>query len=219
MHPDMQKLAKHPELIPNSFDLLAKTSGDAKRVFGPLGCLKRWFTRLGWHVKDNGCIVTGQNIVFSLVFSCPTEIEQFVDTAWSDIVVNQVAHRKGMNDLPSLNFHATSKYLRKFDDTDKKILGKYFSGAFAYGDKNVHRGTSDGKCQFCDSFDSFQHQIHSCPAFGETRKDHTHTLHWINANCPHWNATPIILHHPDEARWGQICAIVPYCTISSADES
>ena len=202
-------LAKHPELIPDSFDLLAKTSGNAKRVFGPLGCLKRWFTRLGWHVKDNGCIVTGQNIVFSLVFSCPTEIEQHVDTAWSDVVVNQVAHRKGMSDLPSLNFHATSKYLRKFDDVDKKILCKYFSGAFAYGDKNVHRGTSDGKCQFCNSLDSLHHQIHSCPAFSDIRKDHSHTLEWINANCQHWNATPIIPHHPDEARWGQIRAIVP----------
>lgn len=202
-------LVRYPELINTSFDLLHSTSADAKRVFGPLGCLKRWFTRLGWKTTDNGCVITEQNIVFSLLFSCPDEIAYHIDTAWSNIVTEQVSHRKGMNNLPSLNFRATSKHLQKFCDVDQRIICKYISGAFAHGDKNIHRGTSDGTCQYCKNPDSLYHRIHSCSAFSEIRSQHADTLHWINHNCQHWNATPIIPHHPDEARWGQIRSIVP----------
>ena len=50
-------LAMHPELIQTSFTILADTSADTRRVFGPLGCLERWFGRLGWLIKEHGCIV------------------------------------------------------------------------------------------------------------------------------------------------------------------
>ena len=147
-------------------------------------------------------------IVLSLLFTCPVEIAYHVDIAWSDVVTRQVAHRKGMENLPSLNFSATSKHLGKFDDVDQKIICKYLSGAFAHGDKNMHRGTSDGMCQFCHKPDSLIHRIHSCPAFDDIRVEHKHTLQWIAENCKHWNATPIIPHHPGEAQWNQIKSIV-----------
>ena len=202
-------LASHPDLIQISFDTLATIPPDTKRVFGPLGCLKRWLTRLGWTIRENGCIVTSQNIVLSLLFTCPDEIAHHVDLAWSDIVSNQVSHRKGMNHLPALNFAATSKHLKKFNDVDQKIISKYLAGAFAHGDKNFHRGTSDGMCQFCNNPDNLAHRIYSCPFFQDIRADHSNTLQWMNENCPHWNATPIVPCHPDEIRWGQIKNIAP----------
>lgn len=202
-------LVKHPSLIQLSFEMLATLPGDAKKVFGPLGCLKRWLERLGWCVKEDGCIVTNRNVAISLLFTCPTEIEYHVDVAWSDIVTQQVSHRKGMDNLPCLNFSATSKNLSKLDKVDQKIICKYLSGAFAHGDKNFHRGTSDGMCQFCKNPDSLIHRIHSCPAFEDIRNEHSHTLDWINESCQHWNATPIIPRHPDEGQWDQIKSIVP----------
>ena len=193
-------LVKHPELIQISFEILAETSAKTKKVFGPLGSLKRWLERLGWRIIKDGCIVTRSNIVLSILFTCPTEIAYHVDVAWSDIVIEQVAHRKGMENLPSLNFSATSKNLGKFGDVDKKIICKYIAGAFAHGDKNFHRGSKKP--------DSLIHRIHSCPAFSDIRNEHIHTLQWINECCQHWNATPIIPHHPDEGRWNQIKNIV-----------
>lgn len=201
-------LVKHPELIQTSLTILAETSADTKKIFGPFGCLKRWFDRLGWRVKEDGCIITNRDIAFSLIFTCPTEIANHVDVAWSDVVTKQITHRKGMDNLPSLNFSATCRNLGKFDDVDQKIVCKYISGAFAHGDKNFHRGTSDGSCQFCNQPDSLIHRIHSCPAFEDIRKEHSHTLQWIQECCQHWNATPIIPHHPDEGRWDQIKNIV-----------
>ena len=201
-------LVLHPELIQISFQILANSPADAKKIFGPLGCLKRWFTRLNWDVREDGCLITSQKVALSLLFTCPDEIAHHIDLSWAEFMSNQVSHRKGMHDLPHLNLRATARHLKKFDEVDQRILCKYMSGAFAHGDKNIHRGTSDGSCPFCSAPDSLEHRIQICPAFQDIRNNHLQTLQWINENSKHWNATPIISCHPDETLWHQFKTIV-----------
>eukprot|EP00438_Fugacium_kawagutii_P015406 Skav211234 [mRNA] locus=scaffold180:107090:109997:+ [translate_table: standard] len=97
-------------------DILRDSSVDAKHIHGPFGCLKRWLLRLGWKVTQQGNLCNADGLICSLTYTCPNHIDSLVDMAWESILLTEVRHRKGMDQIPSINIRATTQ------TTDPTIL-------------------------------------------------------------------------------------------------
>eukprot|EP00438_Fugacium_kawagutii_P035978 Skav213292 [mRNA] locus=scaffold2480:175207:179580:+ [translate_table: standard] len=190
--------------------ILRDNSPEPKDIHGPIGCLKRWFHKLGWQITASDNIKTEQGLVFSLVYTCPSYVNDMVDMAWERHVLREISHRKGMDSIVSVNFAATTKMLAKRDEVSQQIMVRYLTGSNVYGDSAKHWGSGDGSCEFClHPHDSQHHRICECRAFECIREPIEQTMSWIEANAATWPSLPVIQRSEDEHRMRQICALRP----------
>ena len=200
-------LFKFPEWQPFFIQLLASHPGGPFNSHGPIGCLKRWILRLGWSVSDSGTIITENQIAISIIATCPHQICQWIDIAWSQIVVSQVEHRKGLNNLPAINLQATARNLCKQEPPERRIMTKYLAGAWTTGDKIAHWKPNDAGCILCQNPDSIHHRFHECPFTAPIREEHHSTMDFVHKFVPFWPYSPLIPRHPDETKWWQQCSL------------
>lgn len=200
-------LFKFPEWQPFFIQLLASHPGGPFNSHGPIGCLKRWILRLGWSVSDSGTIITENQIAISIIATCPHQICQWIDIAWSQIVVSQVEHRKGFNNLPAINLQATARNLCKQEPPDRRIMTKYLAGAWTTRDKIAHWKPNDAGCILCQNPDSIHHRFHECPFTAPIREEHHSTMDFVHKFVPFWPYSPLIPRHPDETKWWQQCSL------------
>ena len=200
-------LFKFPEWQPFFVKLLASHPGGPFNSHGPIGCLKRWILRLGWWVTEDGTIVTNNRITISILSSCLHEIFSWIDTAWSQIVISQVDHRKGLGNLPDINLGATTRCLTKQETSNRRIMTKYLAGAWTTGDKIAHWKPNDNRCILCQNPDSIHHRFFECPFTGPIRDEHRSTITLVEELAPFWPYSPLIPRHPDETKWWQQCSL------------
>eukprot|EP00438_Fugacium_kawagutii_P026943 Skav204981 [mRNA] locus=scaffold1180:355715:359716:- [translate_table: standard] len=200
----------YPDLLPLLSRILIESAVDTKKIFGPIGCVKRWFYRLGWQITETGNVCTEDGIVFSLAYACPKHIDNLIDVAWERHVLVEIKHRKGMGDIPSINAAATSRFLAKLSDVDQQIMAKYLTGSFVFGDTAKHWGSGEGQCCLClCEHDSQKHRVCDCPVFQDLRDAIAPTFQWMQTNCFFWPHLPVVQRPEEELKLRQFCALNP----------
>lgn len=200
----------YPDVFQLTTRVMVATQIDTKNIHGPFGCLKRWFNKLGWQITQSGNIRTQDGLVFSLAYACPKHIDHLIDLAWERHVISEIQHRKGMSEIPSINFDATTRSLAKLSDVDQQIMVRYLTGSNVYGDSAKHWGSGNGECSFCmHEHDSQVHRICECPVFDDLRKSIEPTFEWMQTRCPFWPHLPAFPRAEREVTLRQMCALQP----------
>ena len=140
--------------------------------------------------------MTENQIAISIIATCPHQICQWIDIAWSQIVVSQVEHRKGLNNLPAINLQATARNLCKQEPPDRRIMTKYLAGAWTTGDKIAHWKPNDAGCILCQNPDSIHHRFHECPFTAPIREGHHSTMDFVHKFVPFWPYSPVTRMKP-----------------------
>eukprot|EP00438_Fugacium_kawagutii_P029358 Skav203293 [mRNA] locus=scaffold5484:137994:142763:+ [translate_table: standard] len=194
-----QFLHNYPEMQSFLQTILHEAVTDTKHIHGPFGCLKRWLCKLGWKFTPTGNVIDSDGLVFSVMYTCPTTIDLMIDRAWETIVLDEISHRKGMNDIPSANSSATVALLQKLEPTSQNIMVKYLTGMLTFGDAAKHWGSGDGSCPYClADEDSQRHRVMDCPAFASIRSKYSDTFDWFQQECPFWPNLPVITRTQEE---------------------
>lgn len=107
-------LAHNPESQDALNSMLGIASPACDQVFGPVGCLRRWFHRLGWKVLPGGIVCTHMDVTLSILGSCFEATLSQMHEAWGLHALSMISHRKGCQDMPQPDLVLTHRNLPNF---------------------------------------------------------------------------------------------------------
>eukprot|EP00438_Fugacium_kawagutii_P028727 Skav229627 [mRNA] locus=scaffold649:9656:14851:+ [translate_table: standard] len=153
-----QVLRELPDLAP----LLKGQLSQDGRYKGPTQLLVCELHTLGWNQVGEGTFSDSSGRTFHVVMSSFAHIESLLLSSWADKVCQQVAHRKYLEGLDSLDV-AASTCASHLLPSERALLIPQRLGAFYSGEHTKHFAPEATFCPLCGAVDSRLHRVSACP--------------------------------------------------------
>eukprot|EP00438_Fugacium_kawagutii_P015502 Skav201350 [mRNA] locus=scaffold2643:37261:41997:+ [translate_table: standard] len=153
-----QVVRELPDLAP----LLKGQLSQDGRYKGPTQLLVRELHAMGWDQVGEAVFSDSFGRTFHLILSTFAHIECLLLSSWADKVCQQVAHRKYLEDLTSLDVPA-STCASHLLPSERALLVPQRLGAFYSGEHTKHFAPETTLCPLCQEADSRLHRVGSCP--------------------------------------------------------
>lgn len=115
----------------------------------------------GWTFTDGALCTHEDGRFFHLYLSPPKQVYSLLCSSWSDFVCTQVNHRKGLENLESIDLQIT-KSMPTLLLSERGLVLCQQTGAFFTEDTRKHCGGT-GICPKCGQQDSRKHRLEECP--------------------------------------------------------
>ena len=159
-------------------------SANTGRYKGPSRILRKELLALGWTLFGRATFGDLHGRSFHLVLTPFLHIEYLLSTTWSQHVAERVTHRKGMENLASLELD----FCRPgpgFRPNEQGLLLNQQSGAFFTEDFRKHIPGSSICCPLCGQADSRAHRLELCPHTSRLRQVYSALFRAWDTLVPH----------------------------------
>eukprot|EP00435_Cladocopium_sp_Y103_P052154 s1235_g16.t1 len=137
------------------------------------------FSEVGWTWKDSQTMEHHSGLRMRWLLDSVPFVMNMLEKAWAFHVAAQI-HRPNF-DIDTFDARAFARCMKSRSARQQGILQTLACGKHVTMDGLVHYAerAESKQCPFCEADDGKEHQLFSCPAFADLRKNNMHVMKWL----------------------------------------